>query len=260
MHITLDTNIYRLIVRLNRNSDSVYKKIRDAILCGEIKAYMCETSFSLEALRKEDRIDKFFRVWANIVFGTINLPSPPNITRGYLEAALNLGIKILHVPRVALGSFVEIQPASWAEDFNYPIEVRQERYGKFIADFPDNGLNQLRDLGAKLVLIHKIDTSQFPICPSPLKPEDFLWLKGIVAEFDTPRKFTSKKYFIGYIRKLCAEWSDLDIIASHYAYGLDYLCTNDSRNLFRQISRENLKNRYGINIVSPDILIKKIRS
>jgi len=62
---------------------------------------------------------------------------------------------------------------------------------------------------------------------------------------------------------LTAEWCDLDIIASHYAYGNDYLCTLDTgrdagtSSLFHSIGRIMLREDYKIEVLSPQELIDK---
>ena len=89
-----------------------------------------------------------------------------------------------------------------------------------------------------------------------------MWMNGILAEYDSPRKFASRKKFLSEFRELIAEWFDLDIQASHYAYGNDYLCTFDfAKNAGTSaIMHANRKagnaTQFGIQIVSPEELVK----
>ena len=91
-----------------------------------------------------------------------------------------------------------------------------------------------------------------------------MWMNGILAEYDSPKEFPTRKKFLSKFRDLVAEWFDLDIQASHYAYGNDYLCTFDlAKNAGASaIMHANRKSenttQFGIQIVSPRELVNLV--
>ena len=238
-------------------------QIRSLINENKISPYVSEASLSLEALDHSDRIDKFIREWATKTSGIV-LPSPSLTRIKIVEEALKIGMKILHVPRIAIGTFVNVPADCWAKESRFPIEERQNRHSKFIRSFPDIGPVQLKELGTSLVRLHGLDTSRVIDFPGWPKPEELIWSKGIIAEFDDPKQFNSQKQFTKYIREIIGEWTDHDILASHYAYSFDYFCTCDiskstgMKGILHQNKRANLESEYGIKIITPSKLAEII--
>ena len=170
----------------------------------------------------------------------------------------------MHVPRIALGSFIEVPSCNWATDEKFTMGERQERYFEFARRFNHIGLSKLKDLGSELVLLHGIDTSRVIQFQGWPKSEELLWAKGIIAEYDSPTKFSSAKKLTNHIREIIAEWNDLDILASHYAYGIEFFCTNDrskstgANGIFHNESQLNLMETYNISFISPGDLVHRI--
>lgn len=173
-------------------------------------------------------------------------------------------LRVLHVPRVALGSFVSVPPEAWASDERFSQSQRQDRTFQLMREYPTAGPQVLKTLGAELVTLHGINTTcvfQFPGWPSP---EELLWLKGIVAEYDRPRKFSTAEHFSRHLRDLVAEWTDIDVVASHYGYGLDFLCTLDTarntgtKGILTPVNLARLKSQYGIDVVSPGEFVERL--
>ncbi|MFC1528712.1 hypothetical protein ACFL5B_02255 [Candidatus Latescibacterota bacterium] len=267
MNVTFDTNTFGPLCSQEDYPDNPdlpnFAKIKDLITLGKINPYISEGSLSLEALSHNDRIDKFIREWAKKSKG-IELPEPAPIRIAIVEKAFELGVKVLHVPRIALGSFVEVPEQNWALDANFPTKERQERYFQFVRDFSSIGPSQLKKLGASLVTLHNIDTSHVINFPGWPTPEELLWAKGIVAEYDNPKQFESSKKFTRHIRDIIAEWDDLDILASHYGYGFELFCTNDQskstgiKGVFHSTNQRDIFSKYNIRFVTPYELIGKI--
>jgi len=260
MRVTLDTNVFDPVADLAAYpccpDPTSCEGIRRAIEDGKILAYVSEASLSLEALGREQRIDEFFREWATKTAG-ISLPTPDRKRVEIVERILRLGVKVLHVPRVALCAFVPIPEDSWAEGHTFSVEQRQERHSDFVRSFPDKGTRPLRDLGASLVRTHNLDTASVIWYPGWPAPEELIWIRGIVAEFDTPRQFSSRDRFVSHVRSLISEWCDLDVLASHYAYGNDYFCTFDEgrkagrRAILHRTRWADLEKQFGIKCVTP---------
>lgn len=247
MNVTLDRNVYGRVATAtdiiqDNLTSSDFERIRYYIRSGSISTYISEASLALEALSKDQRIHEFFRQWANHPT-KINLPVPPDVDIDRTNKILSIGIKILHSPRLILGSFHTMRPEHWAEDKQFSKSERLRRQSNFIRGLPADGLKRLRDFGKHLAAQYKLNQNS--------------WLKGIVTAFDR-----QEKKHLDEIDQLIREWCDEDIIASHYAYGFDLLCTNDNptsnNRIFSQHSRNVLKDRFNVEIVSTKDLIQKI--
>ena len=122
---------------------------------------------------------------------------------------------------------VMIENDKWAKDNLYSQTERQDRTFSFIRIHESNGLPELKDLGAELARKHNLPTNNILALPGWPDPYQFLWLNGIVAEFDKPILFPNQKSFTKHVRKILAEMFDIDILASIYGYGLSLFCSND---------------------------------
>lgn len=272
MKVTLDTNVFGPVASPELYSSAPQRgaldKIRELLQTCKIQGYISEGSFALEALSHSDRIDSFIRAWATEQY-RIELPELPAQRISVINDALALGIKVLHVPRVALGSFYDVAEEDWAKDQNFPIAVRQNRYFTFARSFPEIGSGALKKLGAELVASHSLSTqhlSHLEALPSWPKAEDMMWMQGLLAEFDEPKNYPSQKKFIKEVRDLVAEWNDLDILASHYAYGNDVFCTLDSAKgagatgILHPNQRERLQADFQVVVMSPEELVAQVEN
>ena len=249
MRVTFDTNVFGPVACPEKYSSlreiNIIKQLRELLILGQFEAFISEASLSLDAINHEERVDVFFREWAN-KYRNIILPNPSPERKEIIACAMALGIKILHVPRVALGSFIDIPSEYWAKDDVFPQSERIQRINSFTRIYAENGLTRLQKFGDELAKKHTL--------------ENEFWLDGIVTEYDQ-LVAGEKKKFVLKVREMVAEWSDLDIIASHYGYGIDYLCTIDcghnsgANSLFGETSRKNLKCDHGISVISPKQLI-----
>jgi hypothetical protein len=267
MHVTLDTNVFGPLVSPvdypNHPAATELAIIAEAIVRGAVRASISEASLTLEALERHVRIDAFFRQWAS-KSSSINLPRPAPVRATIFERAFEMHLTVLHVPRIALGPFVTVPTAAWAADERHSPSQRQLRASQLIRDHPAAGPQTIKALGAELVVLHGVDTTgvfQFPGWPPP---QELLWLKGIVAEYDRPSKFPTEERFSRHLRHLVAEWTDIDVMASHYGYGLDSLCTLDTarntgtKGILSPVNFPRLKNQYGIEVASPGELVKRL--
>lgn len=241
--------------------------IRELIRNRTISAYLSEASTSLEAISNDERVDSFLRQWATRKF-PIQFPEPaPERKRVFAEALL-LGLKVLHAPRIALGTFIEFPESAWAEDINFPIKERQDRYNNFIRSQPDTGVEKLKTLGAELLAAHGLSTahrSHLASLPSRPSAEKLMWMDGLLAEYDSPMRFSSRKKFLAEFRDRLAEWFDIDIQASHYAYGHQYLCTFDSASnagasaIMHPTRISSNAAQFGLAIISPLELVEVVQ-
>lgn len=271
MHTTLDTNVFGPLA-----CPDLYPKcpdmksvdaIRELVRTGRISAYLSEASTSLEAIANDERIDTFLRQWATRKF-PIQLPEPAPERKRVFAEAIRLGLKVLHAPRIALGTFIEFPETAWAEDSNFPLKERQDRYHEYLRDQPDTGVEKLKTLGAELVATHGLSTahlSYLSSLPSWPSAEELMWMEGLLAEYDSPKRFSSRKKFLAEFRDTLAEWFDMDIQASHYAYGHQYLCTFDSASnagasaIMHPSRVSSNAKKFGLTVVSPRELVGLIR-
>lgn len=267
MRVTLDTNVLGPLASPadypNHPAASELATIRRHVQSHTITATVSEGSLALEALDRHVRIDVFFREWATRTRG-IARPEPSPVRAAIFERAFELEISVLHVPRLALGSFVIVPDASWAPDTTFTMQERHSRSCSFMRAFSAKGPEMLNALGAELLRLHAHDSSevmQFPCWPLP---EELLWLKGIVAEYDNPLKFASPERLSRHIRDLVAEWTDVDILASHFGYGNDIFCTLDEASstgtggILHPSHRASLETQYGISVLSPHDLVHRL--
>ncbi|MGY3602759.1 MULTISPECIES: hypothetical protein [unclassified Bradyrhizobium] len=56
----------------------------------------------------------------------------------------------------------------------------------------------------------------------------FLWREGLAAEKAGPKLHSSVGAFEKVARDRLADWADFDMVAAHYAYGYDLLCSEDT--------------------------------
>lgn len=271
MHVTLDTNVINPLACPDLYPTcpdmEAVDLIRGFVRQRKINAYFSEASTSLEAIANDKRVDSFLRQWATGKF-PIQLPEPSAERMKVFSEAIQLGLKVLHAPRIALGTLIEFPEMAWAEDINFTVEERQERYHSYIRSQPDVGLERLKTLGSELVAVHGLSTehlSHLANLPSWPTAEKLMWMEGLLAEYDSPMKYLTRKKFLAEFRDRLSEGFDTDIQASHYAYGNRYLCTFDSaRNAgassIMNASRISSNNaQFGIVIVSPRELVELVQ-
>lgn len=270
MNITLDTNVIGPLAcpDLYPTCPDVpsIDSLRNLILQGTVNAYLFEASTSLEAISNDERVTFYIRQWASRNY-PITLPDPSPERKRVFAEALRLGVKVLHAPRIALGALIAFPDESWAADHQFPQEERLDRYHSFIRSQPHSGVERLKEFGAELVTVHGLSTDHLKhLCSLPSWPTaaQLMWMDGILAEYDSPKKFPTRKKFLSKFRDLVAEWFDLDIQASHYAYGNDYLCTFDSAKnagasaIMHANRKSGNTTQFGIQIVSPRELINLV--
>lgn len=132
-----------------------------------------------------------------------------------LDRMFRIGFKVLRTPRIAYGAVCSVPKENWALDVLHTQEQRQLRYDRFVQHFKDYALQALVSFGNDLVGIHR------------LKEPSASWIHGIASEEAQPKKYRSIQEFQGKLRQLLSEWADFDIVATHYAYGYEILCTED---------------------------------
>ncbi len=257
MKVIFDSNVWQIVTipedYPNDPCLNDFKKIHKAIIDGKIKPYLSETIFTIEAIRKVERQDFFSSTRPKIdvkekTVGdsiSLNFSIGPNeedaidfnersILKRYFDKAIELGFRILRLPRI--GGLV-----------NKEIEsVRFKLEGEGLQKFLDRVFEVCRKIenrGAGITQIKKIGE----------KYGTAYWFKGLKRVPISDRK---------KIAKAAAEWADGDSVAIAIALGCDYFCTRDeaksagSKSVLSQENLDWLKEKYGFRTIKPEELAK----
>lgn len=241
--ITFDSNVWENIVDPSkRHEDEIYIKIYDAIHSNKIEPFFFEGLAILETIPKDKRknyIGNFkpsykIQIEDEVVTQQGTLPYDlSDYLKNNLPLALELGFKFIRIPRNGLPS-VDQKYMSTLGDAN--MKERQDRSfecAHFIENELGAGYQYLKNtlnMTGNQHLIHKTYSDEV---------------------------LSDKKFAIGV-----AEWVDGDALSAHYGYGIKYFCTNDnargagSNSVFSIENRRKLKDKFGINIISPIKLIE----
>jgi len=255
MTITFDSNVWRIISSPekfpNEPSIDAFQAIRKAIENKEVIPFLCETIFTLEAIKRKDRKEFISDYKANIN-STIeegdngrlmsSFSMEPNKAahpgnNSYLEAHLNdaikIGFQIIKLPRIAGVVNPDIEALFYTHDNLSAYHDKVFEIGRKI-ELKQAGIFQVKELGEKY---------------------DTHWMTGIEQ---APERET------GNIAKAIAEWADGDSVACHIAVGGDYFCTRDSaqkagdKSIFSECNLQWLKKDYNFQIISPEELAQKL--
>lgn len=226
--VTFDSNVWENIVDPNKRAGQlIYERLHKAIVDQRIKPYFSEVIANIEAIPSGDRKRHFAQYKLR-----------PENEKDYelheylkenLEKAIALGFRFLSCPRVGATSHSLVENNK-ADDESHSLKERQERTfecGRFI-----------ENLGAGKGKIHtRLDGDSN---------------NGLVIQSARDTSLSDKQY-----SKDIGEWADGDAIASHYGYGIDYFCTNDTasgagtKSVFYADNVKELKDQFDIEIVSP---------
>jgi hypothetical protein len=230
--------------------------IKWCIRRGRIRAAIPEAAFAAEVLPNADRISLLLAV------GTPKAASPPpirEVRRALIQAAFRLGFRALRGARISYGELVGVQTSQWAQDDNFPITERQKRFFKFIRHFGDYPQEALRNLGEKLSAAHGLASRNShkaqAAAMNNVSLDRFLWREGMAAEEQTQLQHPSVEAFRDVTRRLFADWADFDMVAAHYAYGFDLMCTEDkgkprSDSIFGAPYASDLSGQFGVKTIS----------
>lgn len=259
MKVTFDSNTWRKVASPdNFYKDpeiECYKKIRNAINENRIHAFLSETIFTLEAIKKVDR-KKFFKSYkasiktkihdgnndgvirVSLTIGPNEKAHPGNneFLKEHFADAARLGFKIIHLPRI--GGIVN-------------PEISGARYQR-----PENELKDYLDKVFEVAeRINELEAGVFDIQQIGNQYDEVNWFHGIGKAPDTEDTL---------IAKAVAEWADGDSIACHIANRGDYFCTNDmakkagSKSVLSEKNIKILNTEYGIKIINPKELSEKL--
>lgn len=190
---------------------------------GRVFAAIPEAALEAEVVPNADRVAFIKSFYIGTPKPSVNVPGI-----GRVRKALAMGFKILHGGRIGYGQIVGVADGQWASDKRHPIDVRQQRFSICLRSFSDGAYTALKDFGEELAAVHGIHPTPTALSRYTPTADPALWVKGLDAEEQKPKKFPSVQAFRKAMQQKMADWADFDIVCAHYAYDFDYLCTADA--------------------------------
>lgn len=244
MKITFDSNVWRKIVSpQNFPKDPLtetYFRINQAIISGKIEAYLSETIFTLEAIKRIERKDFFSKYKPKHAYnisekdGIVNISasiaSNPELHPGnneflneHLNDALNIGFKIINIPRIGTVANPDLEGKK--------INLHNSEFEK-MAQVSE----RIMELKAGIYDITRIGEKYYP----------HSWFIGVGKAPDSENH---------QIASAVAEWADGDSVALHIALNGDYFCTNDNA---KKAGSNSVLSKKNIEILNTEFNFKKI--
>lgn len=265
MKITFDSNVFQLVVEPKPNSPNFeeFSLIERSIITNKIYPFISESTFYLEDINKKDRlpfiqgIKSNFNISEEIEEGDcivlkieMHTSSDKDIEmnerrRYYWNIANSKGFKILGINRINLIKNKNMKD-EWFAPIDNNILDRMSECSRCIEEH-ECGFYHIKLLADQY--INLVDPRYFNTFKNAPWYEKFKYIK---SNNEQESKTLNKK-----VAKAFAEWADGDTVAAHYAYGNDYICTNDigrsagSQSIFSSNNRAWLKDDFGIKIITP---------
>lgn len=254
MIVTFDSNVWQVAVAPEDYPDEKsavdFNKLNAALQDGRLVGRVSEVTFSLEGIKKVDRLDalasyypSLFTAETSIAGDGVKLsfsigpdmaahPGNNEYLKRYLQKAAGLGIRAMYCPRIGGLKNPDLERKYFVVQSEDEARSRQELAAEVVREIEgrEAGMFQLRAIGLKYA-------------PN--------WMAGIRVAPEHEAKA---------IAKAIAEWADGDSIAAHIGYGNQYYCTRDSgrsagqKSIFSEENRNWLKERYGVSFVTPEEL------
>jgi len=265
--VMFDTNTYRFIidgVADQSNSAETYRQIRQWIIEGKIDAFLSETLFTIEAIRKKDRLSFMStyqpkvsskeKIKGSQVSTTISLgPSEDqkvdfNETGplgDYYKRAMKIGFKVIRLPRIGWITNAEVpyeslyQVPNFNEYFELAAKVSEE----------------IEERGGGMAFVENI------LIPYKGKANNIISQLKLLLDDVNKLSPDERERKIEKVAKAFAEMSDGDSVASSIGLGCCAFCTNDKAKESGEqsvMSDSNvvwLKEEYGFNKMLPTELV-----
>lgn len=243
--VTFDSNVWENIVDpLKRKDNVIYEKIYEGITLNKITPFFFEGIVIFETIPKEKRKDYLGNFQPKVEIKTEDEVYTQNGTLPFklsdylkqtLPLAFDLGFKFIRIPRISLPSVDQKYLSTLGDDNMQERHDRSFTCGRFIEYELGAGYQYLKNILMMTDNQHLID------------------------KIYSDTVLSNKKFSAGV-----AEWVDGDALSAHYGYGIKYFCTNDmargagSNSVFSIENRKKLKDKFGIDIITPTELIEFI--
>ena len=268
MHrVTFDSNVWRKVASPSKFPRdpclASYQKLNAACRSGAIQGFLSETTFTLEQIKRDDRLawlrssaqvsttesnagPNALTIQFSIGPSNVVVPKITQMVQDHLDDAYVIGIRVLRSKRIAGPSNALLKDAKYF--FNYSSDVEYRHYNNKNEEIA----RVLESMGVGIANIKGTGNVS-----SPDKGGGH-WTDVIAALPDSNKKA---------VAELVAEWADTDAIATSIAHDVVYFCTNDvgkgasKKGIMSVMSPANTKTittKYGLQFVSPDALVQKL--
>lgn len=265
--VTFDSNVWRNVASPSKFPSNLslasHQKLNVACRSGTIQGFLSETTFTLEQIKRADRL-AWLRSTARVSVTQTNtgpnalknqvsvgssnvvVPKITQMVQDHLDDAYAIGIRVLRSKRIAGSNSALLKNAKYF--FNYPSDAEYHRYNNKNGEIS----RSLESMGVGIANIKGKGHSNSSGASSGH------WIDGIVAMADSEK---------GSVAELVAEWADADAVATSIAHDVVYFCTNDvgkkssNKGVVSAMSpakSQAITSKFGIQFVSPDELVQKL--
>jgi len=247
--VTFDSNVWRKVASPLKFPDdpclASYQKLNVACRSGTIQGFLSETTFTLEQIKRDDRL-AWLRSVAHVGPSNVVVPKITQMVQDHLDDAYAIGIRVLRSKRIAGPNSALLKDAKYF--FNYSSDAEYRHYNNKNGEIA----RALENMGVGIANIKGTGHA------SSSGKGGGHWTDGIAALPDSEKET---------VAELVAEWADADAIATSIAHDVVYFCTNDvgkgssNKGVVSAMSPAKAKaitSKYGIQFVSPDDLVQKL--
>lgn len=263
MHrVTFDSNVWRQVASPHKfvkdSCIGTYQKINAACKAGQIVGYISETTFTLEQIKRDDRL-AWLKSAANVPVPALSanvgsirtslsigpsnsvVPVAVQMVQDHLNDAYNIGVRILRSKRIAGPTNALLK------DSKYFLNYASDEEYHFYNDKNGEVARNLEKMGVGIANIKGIGAAT-----------GGHWTDGINAIPNSKKE---------HIAELVAEWADADAVAASIAHNAMYFCTNDTAkrssnkgvvSAMSAAKSQAISTAFGIKFVSPDQLCKEL--
>lgn len=268
MHrVTFDSNVWRKVASPSKfpsdPSLASYQKLNAACRSGTIQGFLSETTFTLEQIKRDDRLawlrssaqvsvtetntgPNALKIQISVGPSNVVVPKITQMVQDHLDDAYAIGIRVLRSKRIAGPNSALLKDAKYF--FNYPSDAEYHHYNNKNGEIA----RSLESLGVGIANIKGKGHSDSSGTSSGH------WIDGIAAKSDSEK---------GSVAELVAEWADADAVATSIAHDVVYFCTNDvgkgssNKGVVSTMSpakSQAITSKFCIQFVSPDELVQDL--
>jgi hypothetical protein len=265
--VTFDSNVWRKVASPTKFANDPdldsYQKLHDFCRSGTIQGFLSETTFTLEQIKRGDRlawirsaaqlsitetdsVPNQMKVSISLGPSQTVVPQINQIVLNHLEDAYEIGIRVLRSKRIAGPNSAVLNRSKYF--LNYSCDTEYHLYNNRTGEVA----RALEAMGVGIANIKGMGNS------NTSGKVGVHWTNGIASMSDSEKKA---------VADLVAEWADADAIATSIAHDVMYFCTNDvakgssSKGIVSTLSAaksQAITEKFGILFVSPDTLIQKL--
>lgn len=268
MHrVTFDSNVWRKVASPSKFSRDAslasYQKLNAACRSGVIQGFLSETTFTLEQIKRDDRLawlrssarvsvietitgPNALKIQFSIGASNVVVPKITQMVQDHLDDAYAIGIRVLRSKRIAGPNSALLKDAKYF--FNYPSDTEYHHYNNKDGEI----VRYLESMGVGIANIKGKGHAN-----SSATSNDH-WTDGIAAMSDSEK---------GSVADLVAEWADADAVATSIAHDVVYFCTNDigkgssNKGVVSTMSpakSQAIMEKFGIQFISPVHLMQEL--